>query len=78
MTVEPLQRELETFRARLPELMDKDAGRFVLIHGEDVAGIWTDKEKALAEGYRRFGLEPFLVKKIILDETPLLVPRGLI
>jgi hypothetical protein len=73
-----LERELETFRTRLPELIDKEAGRFVLIHGDEVAGVWDDKTQALEEGYRRFGLEPFLVKRIVANETPLFVPRGLV
>jgi hypothetical protein len=73
-----LERELETFRARLPELMDKEAGRFVLIHGEEVAGVCDDKTQTLEEGYRRFGLEPFLVKRLVAHETPLFVPRGLV
>jgi hypothetical protein len=39
-------------------------GRFVLIHGNEVVGVWGTYEDALREGYGRFGLSPFLVKQI--------------
>ncbi len=65
---------LTTFRANLPALLEKDAGRFVLIHGEDIVGVWDTKEQALEEGYDRIGLEPFLVKQVMAHETPIFVP----
>jgi len=34
-----LDREMATFRANLPALLEKDAGRYVLIQGERVVGI---------------------------------------
>jgi hypothetical protein len=40
--------------------------------------MWDTKEEALAEGYRRFLLEPFMVHHIVADEKPIFVPRGLI
>lgn len=73
-----LERELATFKEKLPELLAADAGKYVLIHGEDVSGVWETKTQALEEGYRRFGLEPFLVKRIVANETPIFVPRGLV
>jgi hypothetical protein len=35
-----------------------------LVHGNDVVGVWDSYEDALKEGYRQFGLQPFLVKRI--------------
>jgi hypothetical protein len=74
----PLERELATFHAKLPELLATAAGKYVLIHGAEVAGAWDTKAQALEEGYRRFGLEPFLVKQLVAVEQPLFVPRGLV
>jgi hypothetical protein len=34
------------------------------ISQRDIAGIWETYEDALQAGYERFGLKPFLVKKI--------------
>ncbi len=58
-----LEKELETYRRELPSLLADD-GKFVLIHDSQIVDIFGTYEDALAEGYERFGLEPFLVKKI--------------
>lgn len=70
-----LEREMETYRQRLPGLLATDEGRFVLIHGEQVAGVWDTWQAAMEEGYRRFNLEPFLVKQIVAHEKPIFVSR---
>ncbi|MEX1129231.1 MAG: hypothetical protein WEB50_11745 [Vicinamibacterales bacterium] len=58
-----LQKELETFKKRLPEWPEHE-GKFVLIHGEDVIDFYTSYEDALKVGYEKFKLEPFLVKQV--------------
>jgi hypothetical protein len=58
-----LEKELETYRRELPKLV-ANAGKFALIQGDQVAGIWETYQDALQEGYRVFGLKPFLVKPI--------------
>ena len=73
-----IDREWETFLANLPALLEKEAGRYVLIHGDQVVGVWDTKAEALEEGYRRFLLESFLVQRIVADEKPIFVPRGLV
>ncbi len=73
-----LERELETFWANLPTLLQKHAGRFVLIHGEQVAGTWDTKAEALAEGYQRYNLDPFLVMQVVAEEKPIFVPREVV
>jgi hypothetical protein len=65
----PLEKELETYNRKLPELLDEE-GKFVLIHGNEVAGVWHTYEDTLQEGYSRFGVVPFLVKRIqCVDEV---------
>lgn len=58
-----LEKELATYKAKLPELKDQ-AGRYVLIHGDDVIDTYSAYDDALKDGYEKFGLEPFLVKRI--------------
>jgi len=58
-----LEKELATYRAKLPELKQHE-GKFVLIHGEQVIDTFTSYEDALKAGYKQFNLEPFLVKQI--------------
>ena len=63
----PLERELETYKRELPNLL-ADQGKYVLIIGEDVIGTFAAYEDALKEGYERAGLKPFLVKQIDATE----------
>lgn len=58
-----LQKEIETYNAKLPELLSS-IGKFVLVKGEDVEGIYDTYADALKIGYERFKLEPFMVKQI--------------
>lgn len=68
-----LDREMETYRRELPRLL-ADEGKYVLIHGDDVAGIFATDEEAVEAGDERFGLEPFLVHRIARVEVPGVVP----
>ena len=60
-----LERELETYKRKLPELIaDNSEGKYALIHGDDVVDVLGTYEDAIKEGYTKFGLEPFLVRQI--------------
>ena len=65
MAAESLANELATYERHKDELVSAHEGKFVLIHGEDIAGIWDTYQDALAAGYKQFGLEPFLVKQVL-------------
>jgi hypothetical protein len=69
-----LEKELETYKSKLPELKGSE-GKFVLIHGADVAGTFSSYEDAIKEGYALFKLEPFLVKQIQAIEQVQFVTR---
>ena len=60
----PLERERQTYEAKKAELLVNSAGKYVVIHGDQVAGVWDTQDDALRAGYERFQLEPFLVKEI--------------
>jgi hypothetical protein len=73
-----LEHEMETFRQHLPALLATDENRFVLVHGNEVAGTWPTKQEAVEESYRRFELEPFLVMRVVAYEKPIFVPREVV
>jgi hypothetical protein len=71
-----LEREIETYRRRLPELLP-NKGKYVVIQGEEVVGIFEALGDALRAGYSRFLHEPFLVRMIRETEEVLFTSRDL-
>lgn len=69
-----LEKEKETYQKKLPEL-EQHIGKYVLIHGEDVVGMFESYADAIGQGYLQFGLEPFLVKLIEREERVQLITR---
>ena len=62
------EKELEVYykaKSTLP------LGRFVLIHGDELVGVFDTDAEALVEGARRFGREAFLVRQV-RDEEPII------
>ena len=71
-----LEKELSTYKSKLPELLaDEGEGKFALVHGDEVISVFGTYEDAIREGYARFGLAPFLVKKIEAAEHVQFVSR---
>src|SRR5437899_2303181 len=58
-----LEHEMATYQGKLRELLANE-GKFVVIRGEEIADAYETYEEALEAGYNRYGLVPFLVKKI--------------
>lgn len=63
------ENELETYAANRDTLIAGSEGKYVVIRGTEIAGTWSSYEDALKEGYGRYKLEPFLVKRIEGVET---------
>lgn len=61
--LEALAEELATFSAALPGWQGQE-GKFALISGKDVLGVYDTYSDALTVGYEKLGLKPFLVKQI--------------
>lgn len=59
-----LEQELKTYQQEKERLLLESKGKFVLIKGDKIIGIYAAKEDALVEGYKRFGNTEFLVKEI--------------
>jgi hypothetical protein len=58
-----LEKEVETYNRESAKFADQE-GRFAVIQGDNVVGIYVSYEDALKIGYEKCGLKPFLVKKI--------------
>jgi hypothetical protein len=63
-----LEREIATYRERLPELLAR-RGEFVVILGSEVLGYFPTMDKALEAGYAQTLTEAFLVREIQPAET---------
>lgn len=66
-TLGRLQVECDTFEALRGGLAEQ-SGRYAVVHGRELLGTWPSYDQALAAGYERCGLEPFLVKLIAVAE----------
>ena len=62
--VAPFSQELATYERQKARLVAESEGKYVLIHGDVIAGVWDTYEDALKAGYGQFGLQQFLVKQI--------------
>jgi hypothetical protein len=69
-----IKRELDTLRKQYREI-SKHEGKFVLIHGDFVAGYFDTYGEAESFGYEEYQLESFLIRKVTTKETPLSVMR---
>ena len=74
-----LEREIEVFERNLPDLLADPAkeGGFVLVGNDKVVGVYPDFDVALAAGYDKFGLTPFLVREVTEYEVPKYFSRNI-
>lgn len=60
-----LETELRTYEEKRGELLAAGHGRFVLIHGASVHGLFDSEAAGVSEGYRLFGPEEaFFVRRV--------------
>ncbi len=72
--VSSLDTQLSTFARRQPELLQAGhRGKWVLIYGGSVAGVYESRHQGLRRGYQRFGNVPFLVREVREASTPVAV-----
>ena len=66
---ERLKTEIQTYEREKQRLLSENEGKYAVIHGTEVAGVWDTYVDALHAAYEKFGLEPFLVKQIeVIDQ----------
>jgi hypothetical protein len=74
---EPLAQEWNVYRREIGRLLaEGHQGRFVLIRGEEIVGLYDDWSTARQAGWTRFGREPFFVHAI-REVEPHLHIRGI-
>lgn len=71
-----LDLEIKTYAERLPTLLGH-TGKFVLIKGSQMVSLYDTYEDALKVGYEKFGLVPFMVKRIAPAEQVACFTRNL-
>lgn len=69
-----LQVESAYYERMRNDLLMKYPNRVLLIHGENVEGDFATMDDAITEGVRKFGSEPFLVRRSGDDEPVLSAP----
>lgn len=73
MSVE-LERELEFFESKKEEWLKDYKDKFVLIKGEELIDVFSTFEDAYKEGVKRYGNQPFLIKKVTEEEEVEKIP----
>lgn len=69
-----LQQEREFFKAHQAEWAKTHPGKFVVVKGTELVGVFDNPENAVADGMRRFGSESFLVRGVNEKEETLRIP----
>ena len=60
-----LEQELKVFLDNKAKLRNENHGEgFVVIKGEEILGVWSNRQDALKAGYEKYGNVAFLVKDI--------------
>ena len=71
------ERERATYAYLKPVLLERAAGQFVAVVGEDYAGPETSFDEAERSGYRQFGIGPLYIKQILAEEPATEITRDI-
>jgi len=69
-----LEREIHRFEALKAELLQHHEGKFALVVGEDLIGVFDREEDAYKAGIEGRGNVPMLIKRILRVELTESVP----
>jgi hypothetical protein len=69
-----IEREIQTLKRDYAEII-KHADKYVLIQGALVVDYFSSYNEAISEGYKRFGLDDFLVKRVRERDEPVRAMR---
>jgi len=59
-----LELERQTYEQKKSELVGKSEGKYVLIKGKEIIGVFESEKDAIKIGIEKFGNSPFFVRKI--------------
>lgn len=68
---ELLEKEMTTYEQQRELFLQKQKGKYVLIHEDKVLGFFDTEKDAIDTGFDRLGYVPFLVKRIEAVDVPL-------
>ncbi len=60
-----LEIELTFFENRLKDFLNEYPGKFSVIKREELVGVFDTNEQALSAAASRFGLEDYLIRRIL-------------
>jgi hypothetical protein len=61
----PIRREAQTFRRELPRLLaERHAGKWALVKGDEIIGLFETFDEGYRVGRGRFLLQPFIVQPV--------------
>lgn len=63
-----LEKELKFFEEQRAEWLQNHAGKFALVKGRELVGVFDSDEAAYQAGVGRWGNTPFLIKQILLHD----------
>lgn len=66
-----LQQELDFFEQQRVDLFARAPGKYALVKGTELVGIFDTEIEAIRTGYQKIGNEAFLVKHIVEADVPL-------
>jgi hypothetical protein len=71
----PLETEIRTYDERREEFERRFNGKFVVIHGRELLGVYDDFNSANREGERLLDVAPFLIRQVGMSELQKLTDR---
>ena len=66
-----LRPELDFFERHRLELLERAAGKYALVKGSELIGVFETELDAVRTGYQCFGNDAFLVRHILEADVPL-------
>ncbi len=66
--IEVLEAERRFYERERARLLASHAGKFALIHGETLLGVFDSQPSAYEEGLRRLGNVPMLIIQIVREQ----------
>jgi hypothetical protein len=63
--------EKATFETNRAQLFSEHPGKYVLVKGDDILGVFDTENDAVREGYARFGSQAFYVRQITQFDNPI-------
>jgi hypothetical protein len=74
----PITREWNLYRREVGRLLAQGhEGKWVLIKGEEIIGIWESRDQAKAVALERYFMQPVLIRQVLTREPVLRTPTCL-